>query len=73
MTINNSNEAPDFLLTSREVRGMFGGVSDMSLWRWLQDSEMGFPKPLIMRRRRYWRQADILAFQQRQMKPQAAE
>lgn len=57
---------PDILLTAREVRETLGGVTDMSLWRWLNDDRLDFPKPVVIRRRRYWRQSEIAAFQTRQ-------
>jgi len=42
------------------VREICGGVSDMWLWRRLNDPNSGFPKPAYIGRRRYWRKADIL-------------
>jgi predicted DNA-binding transcriptional regulator AlpA len=50
------------LITAAAVRNTLGGVSDMSLWRWLNDPAMNFPKPVVINRRRYWRQADIAAW-----------
>ena len=44
---------PKFL-TAKQVRARFGGISDMSLWRWLQDEQLGFPRPLIINRRRFF-------------------
>jgi predicted DNA-binding transcriptional regulator AlpA len=43
-----------------EVRTLCGGVSDMTLWRWLEDETLGFPRPAYIARRRYWRESDIL-------------
>lgn len=42
------------------VRELCGGKSDMTIWRWLNDPELGFPRPVYIRKRRYWREADIL-------------
>lgn len=44
------------------VRDLCGGVSDMSLWRWLNDPAMGFPQPIRIQKRRYWKEAEILAW-----------
>jgi len=55
----------DSLETALQVRAAFGGVSDMTLWRWLADPELGFPKPIVVRRRRYWRRSERIAFMQR--------
>ena len=35
-----------------------------SLYRWLRDAELNFPKPIYIGRYRYWRLADLLAFEQ---------
>lgn len=48
------------LLTAAAVRDALGGVSDMTLWRWLNDPAMNFPKPIYIARRRYWREADVI-------------
>ncbi len=50
------------LVSAYTVRKMFGGVSDMTLWRWLKDPDVGFPKPIRIARRRYWRLAELEAF-----------
>lgn len=50
------------LIPSATVRDICGGISDMSLWRWLNDPKLGFPKPIVIQRRRYWREADILSW-----------
>jgi len=31
----------------------------MWLWRLLRDEESGFPQPLVINKRRYWRLADL--------------
>ena len=53
-------------LTGPQLRQRFGGISDMTLWRWLHDDCVGFPKPLVINRRRYFRTADVEAFEARQ-------
>jgi predicted DNA-binding transcriptional regulator AlpA len=45
-------------LTSRQILDRYK-ISDMSLWRWLRDERLGFPKPTIIRRRRYWPLTDV--------------
>jgi predicted DNA-binding transcriptional regulator AlpA len=47
-------------LSAAQVRTRYGGISDMTLWRWLQDETLRFPRPEWIRRRRFWR-ADTLA------------
>lgn len=50
------------LISANAVREICGGVSDMSLWRWLHHPELNFPKPIYIGQRRYWREADLAAW-----------
>ena len=50
------------LIFSNAVRDLCGGVSDMTLWRWINDPVLAFPKPLYIGKRRYFREAEILAW-----------
>ncbi|ESW69072.1 DNA-binding protein [Mesorhizobium sp. C277A] len=52
--------------TSREVRARYGDASEMSLWRWLRDPKLDFPKPLIIQRRRFWTDEQLDEFDARQ-------
>ena len=47
------------LISATTVREICGGISDMSLWRWLNDPNLDFPKPLYISRRRYWREPAV--------------
>lgn len=47
------------LITARQVRDRTGKISAMTLWRWLRDDRLNFPKPVVVLRRRYWYEADI--------------
>jgi predicted DNA-binding transcriptional regulator AlpA len=43
-------------------------ISDMTLWRWLQDAEIGFPRPAMrVRERRYWLESDLVAWERAQL------
>lgn len=50
----------DMMLNSRQVRANCGGVSDMTLWRWLNSAD--FPQPVTVNRRRYWRADAVQAW-----------
>lgn len=50
---------------SARVRQRYN-ISDMTLWRWERDPKLAFPQPLRINGRRYWRRADIEAFELRQ-------
>lgn len=52
----------DRFLPSRDVRARYG-VSDMALFRWMRDSE--FPQPARFNKRRYWREADLIAWERK--------
>lgn len=63
---NNIHDAPkkdapddDILLNGRVVRQTCGGISDMTLWRWRRDPAIGFPSPIIISGRNYWRRSEI--------------
>ena len=44
------------------VRAMCGGVSSMTIYRWLRQPDMGFPAPIYIARRRYWKKGDVMAW-----------
>jgi predicted DNA-binding transcriptional regulator AlpA len=41
---------------------MIGNVSDMTIWRWLKDEKLSFPKPIYVQRRRFWRESELLSW-----------
>jgi len=49
-------------ISAHDVRHICGGVSDMTLWRWLHDESLSFPRPIYIGKRRYWREADVIAW-----------
>jgi predicted DNA-binding transcriptional regulator AlpA len=62
------------LMTAASVREALGGVSDMTMWRWLNEPTMKFPQPIYINRRRYWREGQIVDWLQgRQQEAVAAE
>ena len=50
---------------ARQVRARYGNVSDMTLWRWLADPVLGFPRPLVIRRRRLFDDQELAEFDSR--------
>lgn len=42
------------------VREICGGISDMTLSRWLNDPSKDFPRPIYIGRRRFWKEAEII-------------
>ena len=49
-----THAAQRVFLTSAQVRGRYGGISSMALWRWLHDPRMDFPRPVRFGRLRFW-------------------
>ncbi|MCJ2117657.1 DNA-binding protein [Methylobacterium sp. J-001] len=68
LAVTNSNED---LLPTTITRARYG-VSDMTIFRWLADPKLEFPQPIRINGRRYWRLADLQAFEARQAKKEAA-
>ena len=53
---------PNRRIMALTVRELCGGISDMTLWRWLADPALEFPRPIVIGRRRFWVEADVLAW-----------
>jgi predicted DNA-binding transcriptional regulator AlpA len=52
----------DKRISAKQVREMLGGISDMSLWRYLNApdcADMNFPKPVYIKKRRYWSSEEL--------------
>lgn len=54
------------LMNSAKLRERLGDVSQMTVWRYLQDEKLGFPRPTVIRSRRFWDADEIEAFITRQ-------
>ena len=59
VTSEQSNEC---FLTARQTRARYGNVSDMWLHRRLHDAS-GFPRPIVICGRRFWRLSDLVAWE----------
>lgn len=53
--------SPERRIQAQAVRELCGGVSDMWLWRRLE-KDPSFPRPVYISKRRFWREADIVAW-----------
>jgi predicted DNA-binding transcriptional regulator AlpA len=56
---------PKTYVGAKQVRARYGGISDMTLWRWYHDPKMGFPQPIKINRIKFWDEADLDAFDAR--------
>ena len=39
------------------------GITSMTLFRWLRDEKLGFPRPVYIGRFRFWRVSELEAFE----------
>lgn len=54
------NESQPQLIQAVPMRAnLLGGISDMTLHRWLNNPALGFPRPIKINNLRYWRVADV--------------
>lgn len=58
------NDVQDEYLPARRVWERYG-VTPMSLHRWVRDPKRAFPEPLYIGRFRYWRLADLIAWERK--------
>ncbi|MBB4266815.1 helix-turn-helix transcriptional regulator [Roseospira visakhapatnamensis] len=61
------------LVPARVVRAELGGISDMTLWRWLHRPDLEFPEPVLISRRRYWRRQDLETWKRSRFAPRARQ
>lgn len=59
---NGAFPGADRFLTARSVWERYG-VTSMSLYRWLADEDLGFPKPVYFGRFRHWRLSELIAWE----------
>lgn len=61
----------DALLPARVVWSRYG-VTDRTLSRWLDDLKLSFPRPVLINSRRYWREADLVAWERSRVSAKVA-
>lgn len=62
-TVSSDHPQTTTYRNSTHVRARYGGVSDMTLWRWLHDEELGFPQPIRINGRRFWSEERLAAWE----------
>jgi predicted DNA-binding transcriptional regulator AlpA len=68
---SRTQRSPEDMLPAAQVLARYQ-VSDMTIFRWLKDTGLSFPQPIRINGRRYWRLADLQAFEVRQASKEAA-
>ena len=61
-TVNPATE----LRSARRVRAQLGNISPVTQWRWENDDNLDFPKPIKISGRNYFRGEEIDAWIERQ-------
>lgn len=49
-------------LSAAKVCQRYGGKSKMTLFRWVRDAELNFPKPIKIRNQNYWLISELDAY-----------
>ena len=64
-TISQDGPEPSIVAyrSAPQVRARYSGISDMTLWRWLHDEELGFPQPIRINGRRFWTEEALTAWE----------
>lgn len=47
------------LINSKAVMERLGQISRVTLWRYQNDPDLEFPQPVVLRKRRFWREDDL--------------
>ena len=70
LTTSTARIAPVEFLTGPDVQARYR-KSHVTIWRWMNDANLGFPKPIQINRLNYWRLADLEAWEAAQSKTAA--
>ncbi|MER8453100.1 DNA-binding protein [Mesorhizobium sp. M1428] len=62
-------ENPGNYVTAKQVLGRYN-ITDMTLWRWLADDALAFPRPMVINRRRYFLDSDLVAWERARARKQ---
>jgi predicted DNA-binding transcriptional regulator AlpA len=57
-----TNDETTQYLAGHQVRKRYG-ISEQSLWRWLRNESLGFPKPIYINRIRYWTLCELVEWE----------
>lgn len=58
-------------LTAPQVQARYH-ISDTTLYRWVKDPGLGFPRPKIIRRRKYFKETELVEWDALQRAEEAA-
>ncbi|PCK86364.1 helix-turn-helix domain-containing protein [Rhizobium sophoriradicis] len=58
-------------LTSAQVLSRYS-ISEMTLHRWAKDSRLSFPRPMVVNRRKFFKEEDLVAWERERAKERSA-
>jgi predicted DNA-binding transcriptional regulator AlpA len=61
---DNDSVKPTTFLQIEAVCSRYDSISRSTLWRWTRDPEVGFPNPVYIAARPFWRLADLERFEE---------
>lgn len=69
MLHTKSIDRPTYV-TAAQVCGRFS-ISNMTLWRWVGDEALGFPRPMHIKNRRFWKLDELERWEAQQLAQRA--
>ena len=60
MTIETKSQTE--FVTGPQVQARYQ-KSHVTIWRWVKDADLNFPKPIQINRLNYWRMADLVSWE----------
>ncbi|RWM57445.1 DNA-binding protein [Mesorhizobium sp.] len=57
-----TDEVAEMYISGPKVRKRYG-ISEMTLWRWLHESQSGFPQPIYLGRFRHWKLSALVEWE----------
>lgn len=67
MTMPQNSRGPRQFLTRPQVKRLYQ-ISEMTLWRWENSETLNFPKPIVVNRRKFFREEDLLNWERERAK-----
>lgn len=54
-------------LTRPQVKARYQ-ISEMTMWRWEKNEDLNFPQPMVVGRRKYFKEEDLTAWERDRVK-----
>ena len=61
-SLAQAGDAAESFFPARQVWERYR-VSEMTLWRWVNNDRLGFPQPIYIGRFRYWRASELVTWE----------